>query len=55
MHQYNDNNKAAHNNRNYILENRQKVTNNEIAQKSKPKEENKGGNPIHKSFGKIPN
>jgi len=46
---------AAQSNRNYILENRQKVTNNEIQQKAKPKEEAKGGNPIHKSFGKVPN
>jgi hypothetical protein len=31
------------------------VTNHEVPQKSKPKEENKAGDPIHKSFGKIPN
>ena len=56
LHNHNENMQdKAHANKNYILENRQKVINNEIPQKSKPKEENKAGNPIHKSYGKIPN
>jgi len=37
------------------LENKNKIVNHEIPSKTKPKEEVKGANPIHKSFGKVPN
>lgn len=49
---------AAASQKNYILDNKNKITNHEIPVRAKQKEEAKGSagaNPVHKNFGKIPN